>query len=320
MKASVLLLDGLAMAYRAYFGVKGLSSGGTATNAVYGFVRMARQLQNVWKPERTAAAFDGGSPAHRLAACPGYKAQRAPMPEELRAQLPLIEEFLKLSGIPSVRIERQEADDVLATLAEGAAAGGAVVRIATGDKDLMQLVREEVRLVAPGNAESELDAEGVLAKTGVRPGQIADWLAMTGDAADNIPGMGGVGPKTATKLLQRFGTLEGCLARAGEIEQEGLRKKVEEGGEVARKNLGVVRLDRAVEGVPGWEELAWGEEDGEGLVGFFERLGMASLAREQRERNGKGGEASSAGAGGKASSAGAGGKGGSGGGEQLSLF
>ncbi len=277
------------MAYRAFFGVKGLSSGGTATNAVYGFVRMARQLQNVWKPERTAAAFDGGSPAHRLAACPEYKAQRAPMPEELRAQLPLIEEFLRLSGIPTVRIEHQEADDVLATLAERAAAGGAVVRIATGDKDLMQLVREEVRLVAPGNAECELDAAGVVAKTGVRPDQIVDWLAMTGDAADNIPGMAGVGPKTATKLLQRFGSLEECLARAGEIEQEGLRKKVEEGAEIARTNLGLVRLDRAVAGVPEWEELAWGAEDGAGLEAFFARLGMGSLVREQQTRNGGGG-------------------------------
>lgn len=284
MNESILLLDGLALVYRAFFAVRGLSGPeGEPTNAVFGFVRMVRQLRARWKPDRCVAAFDGGSPERRLALCPAYKAQRPPMPDDLRSQLPLVNEYLALAGIPSVRIERQEADDVLATLAVRAAADGATVRIATGDKDLMQLVGKRIRLVAPAKTEEEMDAAGVVAKTGVRPEQIVDWLALIGDAADNIPGVEGIGPKTATKLLQRFGTLEACLARAGEIESASLREKVVQGAETARLNVGLVELDRAVPGVPDWVELVGKGEDAAGLDGFFARHGLRKFREEAAE-------------------------------------
>ena len=284
MNGSILLLDGLALVYRAFFAVRGLSGPeGEPTNAVFGFVRMVRQLRARWKPDRCVAAFDGGSPERRLALCPAYKAQRPPMPPEMRSQLPLVNEYLELAGIPSVRIERQEADDVLATLAVRAAADGATVRIATGDKDLMQLVGDRIRLVAPAKTEEEMNAAGVVAKTGVRPDQIVDWLALIGDAADNIPGVAGIGPKTATKLLQRFGTLEACLARAGEIESAGLREKVVQGAETARLNVGLVALDREVPGVPDWAELVGKGEDAAGLDGFFARHGLRKF-REEAEQ------------------------------------
>ena len=284
MNGSILLLDGLALVYRAFFAVRGLSGPeGEPTNAVFGFVRMVRQLRARWKPDRCVAAFDGGSPERRLALCPAYKAQRPPMPPEMRSQLPLVNEYLELAGIPSVRIERQEADDVLATLAVRAAADGATVRIATGDKDLMQLVGDRIRLVAPAKTEEEMNAAGVVAKTGVRPDQIVDWLALIGDAADNIPGVAGIGPKTATKLLQRFGTLEACLARAGESESAGGREKVVQGAETARLNVGLVALDREVPGVPDWAELVGKGEDAAGLDGFFARHGLRKF-REEAEQ------------------------------------
>ena len=281
MKESILLLDGLALVYRAFFAVRGLTGpAGEPTNAVFGFVRMVRQLRSWWKPDRVVAAFDGGSPERRLALCPAYKAQRPPMPDDLRSQLPLVNEYLALAGIPSVRIDRQEADDVLATLAFRAAADGADVRIATGDKDLMQLVDARIRLVAPAKTDQELDEAGVLAKTGVRPDQIVDWLALIGDTADNIPGVPGIGPKTATKLLQRFGTLEACLARAAEIESDHLRGMVQDGAATARTNVGLVELDRSVPGVPEWRDIAAPAENSAGLDGFFVRHGLKKLRKD----------------------------------------
>ncbi len=279
---SILLLDGLALVYRAFYAVRGLTGpAGEPTNALFGFVRMVRQLRAWWKPSRTVAAFDGGSPERRLALCPAYKAQRPPMPDDLRSQLPLVNEYLALAGIPSVRIDRQEADDVLATLADRAAAAGTLVRIATGDKDLMQLVSDRIRLVAPAKTEQELDAPGVLAKTGVRPDQIVDWLALIGDNADNIPGVPGIGPKTAAKLLERFGTLETCLARAAEIESAHLRETIQTGAATARLNVGLVVLDRDVPGVPAWPDIPAPAEDTAALDDFFARHGMHKLRKTE---------------------------------------
>jgi DNA polymerase-1 len=241
----------MAVAYRAFFAVRDLSArDGTPTNALFGFVRMLRQLEAHWHPDRLVVAFDGGSPARRLDKCPAYKAQRAPMPDALRAQLPLINEFLHTATIPMILIDRQEADDVLATLAVRAADAGATVRLATSDKDLMQLVSDRIRLVPPTKADIELDPAGVEAKTGVRPDQIVDWLALIGDAADNIPGVMGIGPKTATRLLVQFGSLDNCLANAGQIESESLRRKLLAGAETARLNVELMALDCAYPACP----------------------------------------------------------------------
>ena len=226
MAQSVLIVDGTAVAYRAFYAVRELSTrAGQPTNALFGFVRMLRQLEAHWRPDRLVVAFDGGSPAHRLEKCPAYKAQRAPMPDDLRSQLGLINEYLDAAGVPRILLKGQEADDVIATLADRAARAGAVVRLATSDKDLMQLVDERVRIVPPTQADDELDAAGVVAKTGVKPSQIGDWLALIGDAAANIPGVNGIGPKTATRLLAQFGSLSECFAQAGQIESDSVRPK-----------------------------------------------------------------------------------------------
>lgn len=285
MNQSILLLDGLAVVYRAFYAVRGLTGPeGEPTNALFGFIRMLRQLENHWKPDRIVVAFDGGSPEHRLAKCPAYKAQRPPMPAELKSQLPLIEEYLSLSGIPSVRILKQEADDVLATLAERAAARGDTVRIATGDKDLMQLVCDRIRLVAPNKVDVEVDEAAVCAKTGVRPNQVVDWLAMIGDSADNIPGVPGIGPKTATKLLEQFGTLKDCLWHTDEIGSGGIREKIRAGRTVALLNVELMVLDRNVPGVPPWKELSAPLADDAGLEAFFERHGLRRFKAETRTK------------------------------------
>jgi DNA polymerase-1 len=281
MNQSVLIVDGTAVAYRAFYAVRGLSTrAGQPTNALFGFIRMLRQLESRWHPDRLVVSFDGGSPAHRLEKCPDYKAQRAPMPDELRAQLGLINEFLEAAGIPMILLKGQEADDVIATLAARAAADGATVRIATSDKDLMQLVDGNVRIVPPTKTDEELDAAGVEAKTGVRPAQIVDWLALIGDTADNIAGVHGIGPKTATKLIAQFGSLADCFAQAEQIEPAGVREKLLAGRAIAELNVELMQLDRNVPGVPGWEAIPAPAPDPAKLKSFFEKYELHRLAAE----------------------------------------
>ena len=282
MISSVLIVDGTAVAYRAFYAVPGLSTRDRQpTNALFGFVRMLLQLEKQWRSDRLVVAFDGGSPAHRLEKCPAYKAQRAPMPDDLRSQLPLINEYLDVAGVPRLLLPHQEADDVMATLADRAARAGAVVRLATSDKDLMQLVGDRVRLVPPTKTEEELDAAGVEAKTGVRPDQIVDWLALVGDAADNIPGVNGIGPKTAAKLLARFGTLADCFGRAEEIESASLREKLLAGRSVAELNVQLMTLDKAVPGVPDWDAIPVPAPDAARLQAFFEKYELHRFVAEK---------------------------------------
>ena len=281
MPKSVLIIDGTAVAYRAFYGVRDLSTrSGQPTNALFGFVRMVRQLEAQWRPDRVVVAFDGGSPAHRLEKCPAYKAQRAPMPDELRSQLPIINEFLEAAGIPMILIRGQEADDVMATLAARAVDEGLVARLATSDKDLMQLVNDCVRMVPPTKTDEEMDAAAVEAKTGVRPDQIVDWLALIGDAADNIPGVMGIGPKTATKLLVQFGSLSKCFAQADQIESDSLRAKLLEGRSTAELNVALMTLDRDVSGVPGWKDIPPPAPGADRLKAFFEKYELHRFAAE----------------------------------------
>ena len=277
----MLIVDGTAVAYRAFYAVRDLSArDGTPTNALFGFIRMLRQLEARWKPDRVVVAFDGGSPAHRLEKCPAYKAQRAPMPDDLRSQLPRINEFLAAAGIPMVLLKGQEADDVMATLAGRAAAAGAIVRLATSDKDLMQLVTDRVRIVPPTQADTELDPAGVEAKTGVPPARIVDWLALIGDSADNIPGVLGIGPKTATKLLTQFGSLSGCFAHGDQIESASLRSKLLEGRATAELNVALMTLDREVPGVPDWKDVPPPAPATDRLKAFFEKYDLRRFAAE----------------------------------------
>ena len=281
MAQSVLIVDGTAVAYRAFYAVRELSTrAGQPTNALFGFVRMLRQLEAHWRPDRLVVAFDGGSPAHRLEKCPAYKAQRAPMPDDLRSQLGLINEYLDAAGVPRILLKGQEADDVIATLADRAARAGAVVRLATSDKDLMQLVDERVRIVPPTQADDELDAAGVAAKTGVKPSQIVDWLALIGDAADNIPGVNGIGPKTATKLLAQFGSLPECFAQADRIESDRVRGKLQAGRATAELNVQLMALDKHVPGVPEWIDVPAPAPDAAKLKAFFEKYELHRFAAE----------------------------------------
>ena len=282
---SVLIVDGTAVAYRAFYAVRELSTrDGRPTNALFGFIRMVRQLESRWHPDRIVVAFDGGAPAHRLEKCPAYKAQRAPMPDDLRSQLGMMNEFLESAAIPMVLIQGQEADDVIATLAVRATAENWMVRVATSDKDLMQLVNDRVHMVPPTKTDEELDPAGVEAKTGVRPSQIVDWLALIGDTADNIPGVNGIGPKTATKLIAQFGSLTACFERADQIEPAGVREKLLVGRATAERNVELMKLDCDVPGVPSWAEIPAPVADVARLNAFFAKYELHRFDSAPKEK------------------------------------
>ncbi len=277
--ARLLLVDGLAGAYRFYYAIRHLTTrSGVPVNAVFGFVRMMRQLFRSWTPTHCAVVFDGGIPPLRLELVPGYKAQRKPMPDELRTQLPILNAYLQAASIPCIRLDACEADDVMATLAVRAAGAGSEVWIATGDKDLFQLVNEQVRMVSLSGEPQVMDPLAVRVKTGVDPVQIPDWLALIGDTADNIRGVPGIGPKTASRLLASFGSMDNLYARLHEVESASLRQALVKHRDIVERNLKMVRLDTAVDGVPDWRALPCAIAPVKPLLDFYRQYELHAFA------------------------------------------
>jgi len=212
----LLLLDGTGIAYRSYHAIRGLKTrDGRPTNALFGFARALESERAKWNPTHWAVVFDGGRPAERLALLDSYKAQRKPMPDDLLQQLKLIDRYLELAGVPYILIPGKEADDLIAALARRAERRGWDVVVVSSDKDLLQLPSERIRLARPGKHGEVIDAVKVKELTGVEPEQIPLWLALIGDAVDNIPGVPGVGPKKAADLVNRYGSLSGVAAALG---------------------------------------------------------------------------------------------------------
>jgi DNA polymerase-1 len=213
----LVLVDGSSYLYRAFHALPDLrTSRGEPTGALRGVVSMLRRMAEDSKPEHFAVVFDAPGKTFRDDWYPQYKANRPPMPDDLAAQIPALHEVVRASGWPLLMIDGVEADDVIGTLATQAAAQGLECVISSSDKDLAQLVRPGVTIVNTMSNET-LDEAGVLAKFGVRADQVLDLLTLTGDAVDNVPGVPKVGPKTAAKWLQQYGSLAGIVAHAGEI-------------------------------------------------------------------------------------------------------
>ena len=213
----LLLVDGSSYLYRAFHALPPLTnSRGEPTGAVLGVVNMLNKLIKDEKPDRVAVVFDAPGRTFRDELFEQYKAHRPPMPDALRAQVQPLLDVVAAMGLPVLRIPGVEADDVIGTLAKRAVAGGFVVSISTGDKDIAQLVGPNIDLVNTMSG-TRLDPEGVKAKFDVLPEQMVDYLALVGDASDNIPGVSGVGPKTAAKWLAQYGSLDAIVEHAGEI-------------------------------------------------------------------------------------------------------
>ncbi len=277
----LLLIDAMSLAYRAFHAIPPLSSkDGTPTNALMGFVKSQRQMVDRFAPSHIAVVFDGGLPATRLNLLPEYKAQRAEMPEELAKQLPLLDAYLDASSIPRIRVAGQEADDVLATLAKKASERGLSAVIATNDKDLFQLVDPAIHLVAPVKDAPALDEVAIEEKTGVPPRLIPAWLALTGDTVDNIPGVPGIGPKTASKLLQQFGSLEDMWSHLNEVKSDKLRESLLAHRDIVARNLAMTTLDTAVTPMPELSDLVVRPPRIAELRALLVPLGMSSLVPE----------------------------------------
>ena len=211
------LVDGSSYLYRAFHALPNLSnSHGDPTGAVLGVANMLRRLLNEDKPEHIAVVFDAKGPTFRHELYADYKANRPPMPAELVSQVEAILDFVRLLGLPLIQVEGVEADDVIGTLARMAEQEGMDCVISTGDKDLAQLVSGRTTLVN-SMTNTRLDRAAVKEKFGVTPAQIVDFLTLTGDQSDNIPGVDKCGPKTAVKWLEKYGSLDRLMDQAEEI-------------------------------------------------------------------------------------------------------
>jgi len=241
--SKLLIVDGHAYAYRAFHAIRQLSSpSGVPTNAIYGFIKMLDKMQAQLSPSHAAVVWDGGLAAERMAEHPEYKQQRPPMPDDLERQIDGISHYLEAAGIASLCREGVEADDWIAAIARRAAQEMPVV-IASSDKDFMQLVSARIGLLNPNDKSEKIwGADEVRARSGVEPGQIVDWLSLIGDSVDNIPGVPGVGPKTATDLLRQFGSVDALYSRMGEVKSERLRIGLTAAQEAVRRNQRLVRL------------------------------------------------------------------------------
>jgi len=282
MSASPLVLvDGSSYLYRAFHAIPMLSTkSGEPTNAVLGVVNMLYKLIDDLKPERMAVVFDAPGKTFRDDLYTEYKANRPPMPDELRMQVDPLFEAIKAMGICLLRVDGVEADDVIGTLARQAAAAGSSTVISTGDKDLAQLVDGHVTLVNTMD-NTTLDVARVEQKFGVKPAQITDYLALVGDSIDNIPGIAGVGPKTAAKWIQQYGDLDTLKARAGEVSGKiGERLRESLGTVDLSKQLATIRCDVELPITP--DELALKPQDAERLGALFERLEFTRLLRRVR--------------------------------------
>jgi len=242
-QSRILLVDGHAYAYRAFHAIRNLSSPtGAPTNAIFGFIKMLTKMQAQLAPAYQGVIWDGGLCAERMSEHPDYKTQRPPMPSNLESQMDGITAYLDAAGIPSFCREGVEADDWIAAIARDHA-GTAPVVIATSDKDFMQLVSDRIGILNPNDKSEKIwGINEVRARTGVEPSQIVDWLALIGDSVDNIPGVPGVGPKTATDLIRQFGSIDNLQGRLNEVKSEKLRGNLAASMDVLRRNQRLIRL------------------------------------------------------------------------------
>lgn len=285
MKRSIYLLDAFALIYRAYFafGQNPLrNSKGMNVSAIQGFITNLHDLMTKEKPTHIAVAFESKVPTYREIAFPAYKAHRQAMPEELRDSIPWIEQIVEAMNVPILHHDGYEADDVIGTLAKRAEAEGFQVYMVTSDKDYGQLVSENIFVYKPPylkNPREILGIKEVCEKWDIeRVEQVIDLLALMGDTADNIPGIKGVGEKTAVKLLKDYGTVENLLEKAGELSGK-MREKIIEGKQDAlmSKQLATIVTDVPVEA--SFEKMTIDPPNREKLTELFRQLEFRTLGK-----------------------------------------
>lgn len=290
----LFLLDGMALAYRAYFAFISrplINSKGENTSAIYGFVTALMKILDEEKPEHIAVVFDTKEPTFRHGLFPEYKATRQKMPEDMAAQMERLKEVVRAFNTPLLELPGFEADDIIGTLARRAEKEGVLTMMVTGDKDFMQLISPMIKMYKPGKSGGEpelVEEPGVREKFGVTPDRVTDVLGLTGDTSDNVPGVPGVGEKTAIPLIQKYGTLEELYAHVGEITQKGLREKLITHREKAFLSKRLVTIDTAVPLELDFHSLRAAPRDTSRLIRLFSELEFKSLAARLREAGGSG--------------------------------
>lgn len=280
-----LIIDGMALIFRSFYAIRYVMTdkNGMPTNAVYGFTSMLLTALLNEKPEYTAVAFDLEGPTFRKEEYAEYKAQREKAPDELYAQIPLCKEMVSAFNIPAFAIPGFEADDLIGTLTQHAGSRGVMSMILTGDMDLLQLVDDQTRVIAPqnGGAEAKIyNVDAVIEKWGVSPAQVADYKGLRGDVSDNIPGVHGIGEKTAVSLLHDFGSIEGIYANIDKI-TGSVAEKLRADRDMAflSKKLATVRRDLDVD--LNLEACATHEFDKKKVLEFFDRLNFGATLRRK---------------------------------------
>ncbi len=276
-KRRLVLVDGSGYVFRAFFALPPMTRpDGTPVNAVFGFTNMLWKLLQEHPEDHVVVVFDAGRKSFRNDLYEAYKANREEAPPELVPQFPLVREAARAFGLPVVELEGFEADDVIASYVEAARGAGEEVLIVSSDKDLMQLVGEGVSMWDPLK-QKPIDREAVIERMGVPPEKVRDLLALTGDSSDNVPGVPGIGPKTAAQLLDEFGSLEALLAGLDRIKQPKRRETLAANADAARLSYSLVGLRRDVPLPVPLEETRRRPLDAEKLLAFCRENGFRSL-------------------------------------------
>lgn len=285
MKDALYVLDGYSLVYRSYFAMIRtplFNPKGKNASAIYGFFRSLLMLFSSRSPSFFAVALDSTKPTFRHEMYGEYKATREKTPDDLKNEIPVIEEILTQLGVPSIRVDGFEADDIMATLAERCRSEDRPCYIISGDKDLLQLVDGPVRVLKPesGGSFTELDREGVYQEWGVQPEQILDYLSLVGDSSDNVPGVKGIGKKTAAALLGDYPTLEEIYANLEAISSKSQREKLESNRENAFLSKKLIALATEVELGVEVGDLVLPELNKRSAAHFFAAEGMRTLVRD----------------------------------------
>ncbi|MEA3468483.1 MAG: DNA polymerase I [Thermodesulfobacteriota bacterium] len=283
MTDEVYLIDGSAYIYRAYHAVAPLSnSEGMPTHAVFGFLNILRRLIKEKKPQYLAVAFDTRGPVFRHEIYPEYKANRPPMLEDLSVQIPYIKELVHAMNIPCFELQGIEADDIIASAAQLLGGQGHKVVVVSGDKDLLQLVDEQVVMWDPMKNKI-MDVAAVEEKYHVKPEQLLDCYSLMGDSSDNVPGVPGVGPKTAEKLINQHQSLEGVYEALDGMKKSKLKERLGDNRDAAFLSRDLIRLKYDVEvpsELPGYQPQ---DPDEEKLQDLYKRLGFNSMVKEEKK-------------------------------------
>ena len=285
----ILLIDAYSQIFRCFYAIRVLSnSKGQATNAIFAFTKLMLKIHKDYPTKYGAFILDCGKPAFRLELAPDYKANRPPMPDELREQIPVLEKIAEAFGWPMIVQEGYEADDLLAAIA--AEFNDKTVKFISADKDLAQIINERVEMLVPafkGGGFTLRGRQEAIEKFNVTPEQMVDYLALIGDSSDNIPGLQGVGPKTAAKLINEHGSIVNMLANPEAINNPKIRQKIEDNVELLEKNIKLITLKIDVPGKP-WgalDTLSRKSPEWDKIRAICEEMELRSILRELPEDN-----------------------------------